>query len=92
MKDMLIAAGFADIQIAVKENAAEFISGWMPGSGAEKVITSAYVTARKPLSSWGFRDDVRTGTQLAAKELAPSGPAAKANVSSCGPSDCGPGA
>lgn len=47
MRQMLTDAGFTGINIEVKENAAEIISGWMPGSGAEKYITSCYVTARK---------------------------------------------
>lgn len=32
-----------------KTESAEFIKDWMPGSGAEKFVVSAYVTARKPL-------------------------------------------
>lgn len=55
---MLTGAGFTDVKIEVKENAAEIIKGWMPGSGAEKYVTSAYVTAFKPLDGKGVRDDV----------------------------------
>lgn len=55
---MLNDAGFTDIKIAVKENAADIIKDWMPGSGAEKYVSSAYVTAVKPLGSWGLRDNV----------------------------------
>jgi len=47
MRQLLTAAGFTGILIQVKENAADIISGWMPGSGAEKYVTSAYVTAVK---------------------------------------------
>lgn len=47
MRELLTAAAFTDIKIQIKENAADVISGWMPGSGAEKYITSAYVTATK---------------------------------------------
>lgn len=47
MRQLLTEAGFTGIRIEVKENAADIISGWMPGSGAEKYITSAYVTAVK---------------------------------------------
>lgn len=61
MREMLMHAGFIDIHIEVKEDAAEIIKDWMPGSGAEKFITSAYVTATKPSDSWGFRDNVRSG-------------------------------
>jgi len=57
MRDMLIAAGFTDIKIQIKENAADIISGWMPGTGAEKYVTSAHVSAVKPLSGGHIRDD-----------------------------------
>lgn len=63
---MLVEAGFEDIKITVKENAAEFIKDWMPGSGAEKYISSAYVTAVKPTASWGVRDNVRANVSSAA--------------------------
>jgi len=56
---MLLAAGFADIMIKTKEQAADVIKGWMPGSGAEKYVTSAYVTAVKPQCKQGIQDDVR---------------------------------
>lgn len=59
MQDFLKQAGFTDVKIQVKENAADIISGWMPGTGAEKYVTSAYVTATKPLTGNGVRDDVR---------------------------------
>lgn len=42
---MLVAAGFVDVKIAVKENGRDIVKGWIPGSGAEKYVTSAYVTA-----------------------------------------------
>jgi len=67
---MLVAAGFAEIRTQVKENAAEFIKGWMPGSGAEKYITSAYVTAIKPTNKKGIRDDVRKGVNAAEVAIA----------------------
>eukprot|EP00439_Symbiodinium_sp_Y106_P069975 s1666_g12.t1 len=35
-RNMLIDAGFTDINIAIKENAADIIKDWIPGSGAEK--------------------------------------------------------
>lgn len=56
---MLKAAGFQDIKVETKEGAADIIKGWMPGTGAEKYVTSVYVTATKPAHSWGLRDDVR---------------------------------
>lgn len=55
---MLNDAGFANIQIQVKENAADIIKDWMPGSGAEKYVTSAYVTAIKRAGR-SVHDDVR---------------------------------
>lgn len=58
MREMLAGAGFTDIKIQIKENAADIISGWMPGTGAEKYVTSAYVTATKPLDGNSLRDDV----------------------------------
>lgn len=65
MREMLSAAGFSDINIEIKENAADIIKGWMPGSGAEKVITSAYVTASKPVTAPGLRDNVHADTSHA---------------------------
>lgn len=71
---MLVAAGFAEINIQVKENASDIIKDWMPGSGAEKYITSAYVTATKPKGKPGMRDDVHrdvvVAEVVAAAELA----------------------
>jgi len=84
MRSMLDAAGFTDINIKVKENAADIINDWMPGTGAEKYVTSAYVTAFKPKCSGGVRDDVRVGKAYA--ELA-----ATAKLQG-GKTDCGPGA
>jgi len=55
---MMAEAGFKNIKIQVKENAADIISGWMPGSGAEKYVTSAYVTAEKPMYEFP-KEDVR---------------------------------
>jgi len=48
MRDMLKEAGFVNIKIEVKEAAGDIIKDWMPGSGAEKFVTSVYVTATKP--------------------------------------------
>lgn len=59
MRDMLNMAGFTDIKIQAKENAADLIKDWMPGSGAEKYVTSAYVTATKPFHGNTMRDNVR---------------------------------
>lgn len=59
MHTMLVDAGFEQIQIQVKENASEIIKDWMPGSGAENYVTSAYITAVKPANRQGIRDNVR---------------------------------
>lgn len=48
---MLASAGFVDVSIAVKDRAADIIKEWMPGSGAENYVTSAYVTANKSASA-----------------------------------------
>lgn len=81
---MLTQAGFVDIQIQIKPNAEEFIKDWMPGSGAEKVITSAYVSATKPVGHWGFRDDVRQGTSSAPiSVVAPAAASAAAPAGGC---------
>lgn len=86
MVQFLTQAGFVNIKIEVKENAADIIKGWMPGSGAEKFVSSAYVTAFKPTGSWGIRDDARgqaLGSSFAASPspggcCAPQAPAADA--------------
>lgn len=59
MRDLMTQAGFGDIRIQVKENAADVIKEWIPGSGAENFITSAYITAVKPASGVATRDNVR---------------------------------
>jgi len=81
MRDMLKAAGFTDIKIDVKENAADIIKDWMPGSGAEKYVTSVYVTATKPTNGVSIRDNAKTGVLFSVPAM------------DCGPADaCGPGA
>lgn len=55
MKELLTGAGFTEIKIEIKEKAEEIISKWMPGSGAEKYVTSAYITAMKH-PAWSIRD------------------------------------
>ena len=61
---MLQNAGFEDIQITVKENGRDIVKDWIPGSGAENYVTSAYVTATKPRQAHGFRDGVFYGCLL----------------------------
>lgn len=48
LESMLLAAGFEDVSIVVKEESREVIAGWMPGSGAEDFVASAKVCAIKP--------------------------------------------
>mmetsp|Transcript_39127 Transcript_39127/g.93509 ORF Transcript_39127/g.93509 Transcript_39127/m.93509 type:complete len:80 (+) Transcript_39127:1035-1274(+) len=79
MRAMLTDAGFTDIQIQIKENASDVIKDWIPGSGAEKYVTSAYVTATK--RGRAMRDDVRQSGQAC---CAPAVPLAGGS--------CGPGA
>ena len=62
---MLQNAGFEDIQITVKENGRDIVKDWIPGSGAENYVTSAYVTATKPRQAHGFRDGVFYGASAA---------------------------
>lgn len=38
------------MRVELKEESAAFIKDWMPGSGAERYVTAAYVTAKKPLA------------------------------------------
>ena len=65
---MLVAAGFQDIKITVKENGRDIVKDWIPGSGAENYVTSAYVTATKPRQAHGFRDGVFYGASAACCE------------------------
>mmetsp|Transcript_23313 Transcript_23313/g.78363 ORF Transcript_23313/g.78363 Transcript_23313/m.78363 type:complete len:123 (-) Transcript_23313:407-775(-) len=43
------SAGFTGVRVEEKDESAAFIKDWMPGSGAEKYVVSAYVTGTKPL-------------------------------------------
>ena len=47
VENMLAQAGFLDISVELKPESKEFIKEWAPGSGAEKYICSAIITARK---------------------------------------------
>lgn len=46
--ELLRAAGFEEVVVEEKQQSAEYISEWLPGSGAEKYVVSANVTATKP--------------------------------------------
>lgn len=48
IEDWLAAAGFADIQIAIKPGSRELVSSWAPGRGIENYAASATIQARKP--------------------------------------------
>jgi SAM-dependent methyltransferase len=46
---MLAAAGFADVRVELKNNSASLVEGWSPG--AETLVASALIRARKPTTS-----------------------------------------
>ena len=48
VEEMLRAAGFRDISVAVKEESRSFIKDWFPGSGVEDHVASATIEAIKP--------------------------------------------
>jgi arsenite methyltransferase len=45
---MLRDAGFEQVAVEQKTDSAEYIKQWVPGSGAEKFVVSANITAVKP--------------------------------------------
>jgi hypothetical protein len=45
---MLAEAGFAEIEITVKEESRDFIKDWSPGDAVDDFARSAYIQARKP--------------------------------------------
>jgi len=47
LEQILREAGFTDIRIEPKEESREFVKDWLPGSGAEEYVVSAYIMARK---------------------------------------------
>jgi len=48
LRTHLAAAGFIDIDIAVKPESRAVIASWWPGSGAEDYVASATIEARRP--------------------------------------------
>jgi SAM-dependent methyltransferase len=46
---MLAAAGFADVRVELKSNSTSLVEGWSPG--AETLVASALIRARKPVES-----------------------------------------
>jgi hypothetical protein len=45
----LKSAGFVDVVVKLKEESRDFIKNWLPGSGCEKYVVSADITACKPV-------------------------------------------
>jgi len=49
LRCFLEEAGFEDVKIEVKAHSKALVSGWFPGSGAEKYVSSADIRAVKPM-------------------------------------------
>lgn len=48
LEGLLREVGFERVTVRVKAESAEFIQGWLPGSGAERYVSSAELEAIKP--------------------------------------------
>lgn len=48
LKEILGKAGFVQMVIQDKDNSDEIIKSWNFGEGVEKMVFSAYITAKKP--------------------------------------------
>ena len=48
LKEILGKAGFVQVVVQDKDNSDEIIKSWEFGTGVEKMVFSAYITARKP--------------------------------------------
>ena len=48
LREILGKAGFVQVMIQDKDNSDEIIKSWNFGEGVEKMVFSAYITARKP--------------------------------------------
>ncbi len=48
LEGILLAAGFRDGCVLVKEQSKEFIKDWFPGSGVERYVRSTDVQGAKP--------------------------------------------
>lgn len=48
LQALLEQSGFTDVRITPKDESREFIREWVPGSGAEDYVVSAYIEAGKP--------------------------------------------
>ena len=62
---MLSAAGFESVVVELKPQSASYIADWLPGSGAEKYVCAANITAVKPA---GCAKGAKAGTSCAKKE------------------------
>ena len=49
LRELLVSTGFEDIAITPKDDSREFIRDWVPGSGVEDYVVSAYIRAVKPV-------------------------------------------
>jgi arsenite methyltransferase len=49
LRCFLEEAGFEDVKIEIKAHSKALVSGWFPGSGAEKYVSSADIRAVKPM-------------------------------------------
>jgi len=70
VEEMLCAAGFIDISVAVKKESREFIKDWFPDSGVEDYVASARIEARKPSACSGQEGDAAldAGTEATCRE------------------------
>ena len=61
----IAAAGFESVVVELKPQSASYIADWLPGSGAEKYVCAANITAVKP---GGCAKGAKAGTSCAKKE------------------------
>jgi len=50
LTEIMKNAGFTDIKITEKKGFRQIVAGWAPGTGIEKYVTSAWITATKPVT------------------------------------------
>jgi len=48
IREMLLVAGFSNIQMMPKDNSAEIVNSWLPGGGLDSYIASYIMEAEKP--------------------------------------------
>jgi SAM-dependent methyltransferase len=66
LHDYLGAAGFVDVEVAVREESRAVIADWFPGTGAEKYVASASIEARRPVPGEAAKPRVKLGTAICA--------------------------